>query len=74
MPKHEIDLEVPQVVTVLHKDVTIRVWEDDELLGTLRISKGSIDWRPKSARYVRRMGWSKFDRVMEERGSWKKVG
>ena len=74
MAKHEIDLEVPQVVAVMHKDVTLRVWEDEELLGTLRISKGSIDWRPRKAHYVRRMSWSKFDRTMEQRGSLKKIG
>jgi hypothetical protein len=74
MPRHEVELEVPQVVTVLHRDVTLRVWEDDELLGTLRLSKGSIDWRPRAARYVRRMSWSKFDKVMEAQGARKTIG
>jgi hypothetical protein len=74
MPKHEIDLEVPQLVTVVNKDVTLVVWEDGELLGRLHISKGSIDWRPANAKYVRSMGWSKFDQVMEENGTWKARG
>ena len=68
MAKHEIDLEVPQLVTVVNKDVTLRVWEDDELLGTLRISKGSIDWNPRKTKYARRLAWARFDALMEERG------
>jgi hypothetical protein len=74
MPKHEIDLEVPQVVNVLHKDVKLRVWEDDELLGTLRISKGSIDWIPKKKHYARRLSWAKFDALMEEFGKQTSIG
>jgi len=74
MPAHEIELEIPQVVNVLHKDVKLFVWEDDELLGTLHISRGSIDWRPRKAHYVRRMGWAKFDDVMERLGTLKKIG
>jgi hypothetical protein len=45
-------------------DVEFVVKKDDELLGTLKISNGSIVWFPKNAQIGHRMSWLKFDELM----------
>ena len=37
-----------------------------ELLGHLLISKGGLEWRPRSGKYVRKMSWERFALMMEE--------
>lgn len=50
-------------------DVEIAVRSDDELLGTLKISKGSIDWLPAHATtYKYKLGWERFAALMEAEG------
>lgn len=36
------------------------------LLGHLLISRGGLEWRPRSGKYNRRMTWERFARWMEE--------
>ena len=67
MAIHDIEIELPPKV-VLHKDVTFVVRSDNEKLGELRISKGSVDWVPRSGRIVRRLPWERFDALMQEHG------
>ena len=40
---------------------------DGEKLGELRVSKGTLDWAPMSAKIPVRMTWEQFDRFMRER-------
>jgi hypothetical protein len=63
--QHEIEVEVPAKV-VLHKDVRFTIKSDGTKLGELRISKGTIDWRPGNKQKVIRMGWERFDRLMQD--------
>ena len=56
MPKHEIRLTIPPE-TVLNKDAECDVYSNDEMLGTLKISKGSIEWRPKNYIYGFHLCW-----------------
>ena len=63
--QHEIEVEVPAKV-VLHKDVRFTIKSDGAKLGELRISKGSIDWRPGNKQKVIRMAWERFDRLMQD--------
>lgn len=65
MAQHEIEVEVPAKV-VLHKDVRFTIKSDGTKLGELRISKGTIDWRPGNKQKVIRMGWERFDRLMQD--------
>ena len=67
MPKHELEITVPPKA-ILTSDVVITVVEDDEKLGELRVSRGSIDWRPARARGAYVLAWSRFDRVMRDNG------
>lgn len=66
----EVSLTIPKGIEVLHSDLVIIAKKDDVLLGTLTISKGTIDWRPKNKKAGKkgetRLTWGKFAEVMEE--------
>ncbi|GAB6163513.1 hypothetical protein JCM12298_26730 [Desulfothermus naphthae] len=68
MPIHEIFMKIPSK-TVLNKDVEFHIYSDNEKLGTLRISKGSIEWKPKSHIKGFHLEWEKFDALMRENGT-----
>lgn len=66
MGKHEIRLKIPQRIEVVNKDIEVVVYEDGKVLGRVRISRGSIDWRPASGKRARHMRWSTFANMMEQ--------
>jgi hypothetical protein len=66
MATHDIEIEIPPRL-VLHKDVSFVIKSDGLKLGELRISKGSIDWRPGNKRKTVSLSWERFDALM--RGS-----
>jgi len=61
---HEIDIAIPPRI-VLHKDVNFVIKSDGIKLGELRISKGTIDWRPGNKKKVVRLSWERFDKLMQ---------
>ena len=63
MPVHRIDLTLPDV-DVTGVDVRLVIYSDNERLGRLRISKGTIDWYPKHSKNVRRYTWERFAELM----------
>jgi hypothetical protein len=65
MATHDIAMKIPQLVFVLKTDVEIEIRENGSLLGTLHISKGSIDWKPRKKQHGLRLGWSRFDTLMQ---------
>ena len=67
MAQHEIEVEVPAKV-ILHKDVKFIIKSDGLKLGELRISKGTIDWRPGNKRKVVSLTWERFDALMRRGG------
>jgi hypothetical protein len=66
MPRHDVEMKIPTTKMVLHADVVFEVRSDDEKLGELHVSQGSIDWYPRSSKKPRRLRWEQFDRLMEE--------
>ena len=46
-------------------DVEFQVKQDGIVLGTLAVSNGSIVCFPKGTTYGLKMGWTKFDRLMQ---------
>jgi hypothetical protein len=66
---HSIGLLVRKEIEVINSDIEIVVRKDGEKLGTLTLSKGTIDWRPKSAwrgkRSETRLDWTQFARAMK---------
>jgi hypothetical protein len=69
MPSHDVEMSIPTTKMVLHADVVFEIRSDDEKLGELRVSQGSIDWYPANAKIPVKLTWEQFDRVMRERRS-----
>ncbi|HEY7135590.1 MAG TPA: hypothetical protein VIB48_11030 [Acidimicrobiia bacterium] len=60
-------MSIPTTKMVLHADVVFEVRSDEEKLGDLHVSQGSIDWYPRNARQPTTLSWEQFDRLMQER-------
>jgi hypothetical protein len=67
MPVHEIELNIP-AAQIMNTDAVFKIWSDDELLGELRVSRGSIDWRGGRRRRSTWLPWERFDELMQEHG------
>ena len=67
MAVHRVELALPRT-DIQSTDVTVSIWSDDDLLGELRISRGSIDWRPGHHQSVWTMEWERFDELMRASG------
>jgi len=65
MAKHDVSFDVPER-RLGKTDVNFYIRADGEVLGKLSISNGSIVWFPKLARKGRKMGWKRFDEMMQE--------
>ena len=67
MPKHEVGLQIDQLTFLGKVDIKIPVRSDGEYLGSLHISKGSLDWvAGRSTKYGRyRLSWERFAEMME---------
>jgi hypothetical protein len=48
-------------------DIVFKVKKGQLKFGTLKISKGSIVWFPRSTSKGYKVGWKKFDEFMQER-------
>ena len=67
MAKHDIYLTIPPK-TVLNKDTEFEVHSDEAMLGTLLVSKGTIEWRPANYISGYHLSWEDFNRIMQEKG------
>ena len=65
MAKHDVLFTIPWR-KLTKSDVEFIVKQDSEVLGKLAISRGSLVWFPKGSRIGRKMGWRKFDEVMQK--------
>ena len=63
MAVHRVELALPST-DIPTADVVVNVWSDDELLGELRVSRGTIDWRPGHHQAIFTMEWERFDELM----------
>ena len=68
MPRHTVQLRIPRQIEVQNTDIEVDVYSNDSKLGTLKISKGSIDWTP-SGNHVNHvvMPWEDFADLMKSR-------
>jgi hypothetical protein len=66
MPRHDVEMRIPTTKVVLHADVVFEVRSDEEKLGELHVSQGTIDWYPRSAQKGTRLTWERFDQLMQE--------
>ena len=65
MAKHTISLELPQA-EVINKDAIITIRGDGQIIGTLTISRGSIEWYSNHWKKPTRLTWSRFDDAMHD--------
>jgi len=68
MPSHETRLEIRHGITIVNTDVEIEVRSDRKLLGTLKISRGSIDWTQSPKQIPKRLSWERFAELAEKHG------
>lgn len=71
MAQHDVTFILPER-TLGKADVEFRIRRDREVLGTLKVSNGSLVWVPKNAKYGYKMGWKDFDVLMNENGKHEK--
>ena len=67
MARHNIDFEVPRNV-VRNTDVEFVVHSNDERLGKLGVSRGSVSWIPANHSTAFHLTWERFDELIRERG------
>jgi hypothetical protein len=67
--KHSISVKLPKPIAIRNSDVSVVIQKNGVRFGTITISKGSIDWRPKNAKLGRKMLWSEFAKIIEKSDS-----
>jgi hypothetical protein len=65
VPKHHIEISLP-TKPLKNVDTTISVWSDNEKLGEMRISRGSLDWIPSGAQNPRRNSWENLAYLLND--------
>ncbi|MGQ0832802.1 MAG: hypothetical protein ACT4OV_14115 [Microthrixaceae bacterium] len=68
MATHRINVHPSKPLEVDSADLVIEVISDDAKLGELRVSRGSIDWVPRSHHTSFSLEWEGFDRLMQDNG------
>ena len=62
-------MKIDSAIAIGNTDVRIEVSVDDAKLGTLKISRGTIDWLPRSAsKHGYRLSWTEFAELMTNEG------
>jgi hypothetical protein len=67
VPRHEIEFELPRNI-VYNADVRFVVKSDDQRLGELGVSRGSVAWQPANHATAYHLDWEVFDSLMREHG------
>lgn len=63
MAEHRIEMHQPKKA-VFSGDIIFEVYSDNEKLGSLEISKGSVDWTPKGKQRSKAIEWERFAGLM----------
>ena len=64
MPTHDVYGTLPFAL-LGKKDAYFDIYQDGKKLGTITISKGSIEWYPKNAKNPYGFSWSEFDKMIK---------
>ena len=65
MAKHDVYGTLPFAL-LGKKDAFFEIYRDGEKLGTITISKGSIEWYAKNSKVPYSFTWSQFDKMIKE--------
>ncbi len=60
---HEVTFMVPQR-PLERKDIEFDIKKDGAMLGSLKVSRGGLVWRPRDYTYGYFLSWSKLDEVV----------
>ncbi len=63
---HKVSMRQPKD-SVVNRDVVFMTYKNNRKLGTLRVSRGSIDWIPSNGTVARYLSWSDFALIMESK-------
>jgi hypothetical protein len=66
--EHRITVHPSQPLEVVNTDLVVEVYADDAKMGEVRISRGTIDWKPRKHRIAWSMSWEEFDGLMQDHG------
>lgn len=64
MPKHHIEISLP-TKPLKNVDATITVWSDEEKLGELRVSRGTLDWRAAHKKSFKSFSWERLATILD---------
>jgi hypothetical protein len=67
MPAHRINLELPGV-DIINRDAIFEIHQNGEMLGKLKVSRGTIEWVPRDHTLGHHLDWDQFDRLMKKHG------
>ena len=62
---HDVSFSIP-TRKLGKSDVEFTVKKNSRMLGTLKVSNGSIVWFPLGTTYGHKLTWTKFDALMKE--------
>lgn len=68
MAVHQVDITLPKR-ELGRADARFDVKADSEVLGALHVSRGSVVWFPSGTTYGYKLGWARFDELMQENGT-----
>jgi hypothetical protein len=68
MATHSITVHPSRPLEVVNADLIVEVMSDEEKLGQLQISRGSIDWVPRGHQTALSVSWEQFDQLMKDAG------
>ncbi len=63
MATHKLSFELPEH-EIGKQDAIFHVYQDGEKFGTLKISKGALEWFPRSHKNPYKLSWKRFDNVI----------
>jgi hypothetical protein len=66
MATHAIEMTLPRAIKVKNTDVVFVVRENGKVIGTVRMSKGGLEYTPahKQGKGTIRLSWLAFDRFI----------
>ncbi len=64
MAKHNVYVTLPNA-ELGKSDAVFTIYQDDKKLGTITISKGSIEWYPNRAKQPYSLSWTQFDKMIK---------
>jgi hypothetical protein len=68
MAVHQVDMTLP-TRELGRADAVFEVKADGEVLGSLHVSRGAVVWFPSGTTYGYKLGWAKFDELMQAHGN-----